>query len=249
MRMTLAAAATAALCAAPVPASPTIYHDAIEPGTSAFDAAVAAVNGTLLLDQLDELGDGRSWQRDDFIITSTNNGYRGIDTRYLPMRLSTSGTPLGGHAIGINPQANAAGSGLTFSFDTPVNFLGLEVGDWATCCFASSLYIAFDGGATRLVASADEYRDNPGYVAGDGFRNFVGAFDDSGTFESVSFYGDGVGEYLVAGGTIRYGTVGIGSVSGPATAVPSPGALALLGLGAAAITLRRRSLGNRGGRP
>ena len=66
------------------------------------------------------------------------------------------------------------------------------------------------------MATADDASDNPGYAAGDGYLNFVGAFDSSNTFSSVSFYGDGAGEYLVAGGTIRYGTVDIGSVPEPA---------------------------------
>ena len=79
--------------------------------------------------------------------------------------------------------------------------------------------------------------DNPGVAAGDGTRNFVAAIDDTSTFTKVTFYGDGYGEYLVAGGTIRYATVAQGSVTGN---VPVPATLALMGLGLTGLAAARR---------
>ena len=102
-----------------------------------------------------------------------------------------------GWALGLVPNAPVTASGLTFRFHQPVNAFGIEIGDWATCCFASSLYIAFDGGATRLVATARSASDNPGMASYGQNTNFIGAIDTGGQFQQVTLYGDGVGEYLV----------------------------------------------------
>ncbi len=216
-------------------ALPVIYNDSIAAGTAAFDATIAAVSGTLVTDSLSGLSYGTTWSRTGYTITSTNGAVRYIDGDYL-----TGSRPAGtgGQAIGIDPQPPFPGSGLTFTFANPINAFGLEIGDWATCCYdPSSLYIAFDGGATRLVASAMSSSDNPGVAAGDGTRNFVAAIDDTSTFTKVTFYGDGYGEYLVAGGTIRYATVAQGSVTGN---VPVPATLALMGLGLTGLAAARR---------
>jgi MYXO-CTERM domain-containing protein len=89
------------------------------------------------------------------------------------------------------------------------------------------------------VAVATTASDNPGYAAYGTYANFVGAIDDSATFSTITFYGDGFGEYLVAGGVIRYGTVRTGSVTG----VPehsSPVTLVAVGLGLAGLGVLRR---------
>ncbi len=227
------------LVAGAAQAAPVIYNNAIDAGTTAFDNTITGAGGTVQLDRLSNLTSGTSWDRGAYTITSTNGNFRSIDSGYLPTGTNSLGNIIGGDAIGINPQNPAPGSGLTFTFDSPVNAFGLEIGDWATCCYLpSELFISFDGGATRLVASAFTDTDNPGYAAGDGYRNFVAGIDDSGTFSTVTFYGNGFGEYLVAGGTIRYATVDIGSVTDP---VPEPAALGLMGLGLLGLAgLRRR---------
>lgn len=211
-------------------AAPVIYNDSIPAGTAAFDATVVGTGAAVKLDALSGLSSASSWARADYTITSTDGSTRGIDSSYLSS----------GDAIGIDPYAPAPSSGLTFTFTNAVNAFGLEIGDWATCCYPSALYISFDGGATRLVATATQESDNPGVNAGLGFRNFVGAIDTTGTFSTVTFYGDGFGEYLVAGGTIRYSTLDIGSV--PETPVPEPETYAMLlaGLGLVGFSARRK---------
>lgn len=225
--------------AGPVSAQ-AIQNGAIRTQTTIFDNLINSNGGTVTLDTLSGLSSGNTWARTGYTITSTNGVNRPIDSSYIPTRTNTAGAAVGGQAIGINPQRPAPGSGLTFTFANPINAFGLEIGDWATCCYLpSSLYISFDGGATRLVASAFSSSDNPGIAAGDGFLNFVGAFDSSNTFNTVTFYGDGFGEYLVAGGTIRYGTVKIGSVGG----IPEPTTWAMMiaGFGLVGGAMRRRS--------
>jgi hypothetical protein len=209
-------------------AAPVVTNGTIAGGTAAFDATVAGADGIVVLDTLSSLGSGSSWDRGAYTISSTDGSNRGIDASYL----------VSGDAIGIDPYAPSEGSGLTFVFDNPINAFGLEIGDWATCCYTSNLYIAFDGGSVNLVASANSSNDNPGWVAGDGYRNFIGAFDTSNTFSKVTFYGDGFGEYLVAGGTIRYATLELGSVGG----IPEPTtwAMMIIGFGAAGSVIRRR---------
>lgn len=220
------------LTAFTVEAAPVIYNNTIPLGTAAFDSTVTGAGGTVVTDSLLSLSTGNTWTRPGYTITSTDGSNRFIDTSYLAS----------GNSIGINPSSPAAGSGLTFNFNSGVNAFGLEIGDWATCCYLpSSLYISFDGGATRLVASATSSSDNPGYVAGLGYQNFVGAIDTTNTFKTVTFYGDGFGEYLVAGGTIRYATLDIGSVPDvPAVPEPESYAMILAGLSLIGFIVRRR---------
>lgn len=164
-------------------------------------------------------------------------------------------TGLSGPLFAIDPYTTfgesipGLNSGLLFVFSSPVNALGFEIGDWATCCMTgtrpaaiqstygvpargSGLWIAFDGGAATLPANALSASDNPGFAAGDRYINFIGAIDDSSTFTQVLFFGDGFGEVLYAGGTLRFSSVPEGSVGGT---VPVPASLALLGLGVAVM--------------
>jgi hypothetical protein len=241
--LTAVAAGLALLAAASARAAdPTVYNDDIPHGTASFDAVVAATGATVQLQPLWLLQDGgRAFVLPDFTITATDGGPRLVDDDYNQLRETGHVGALSGRALGIVPNAPVAGSGLSFWFNQPVNAFGIEIGDWGTCCFASSLYIAFDGGATRLVATARSASDNPGMASYGQNTNFVGAIDTGGQFQQVTLYGDGVGEYLVAGGTIRYAALPLGSVA----AVPEPPTVALwlAGLLALAHLARRRSAG------
>ena len=235
----MVAAAVIAVMASSSPAiGQAIQNGPVKNQTTAFDNTITSNGGTVTLDTLSNLSLGSSWVRSGYTISSTDGSFRSIDSGYLPVSTNTSGSAIGGDSIGIDPDSPFPSSGLTFSFANPINAFGLEIGDWATCCYPSSLYIAFDGGATRLVATANDSNDNPGIPAGQGFYNFVGAIDSSNTFKTISFYGDGAGEFIVAGGTVRYGTVDIGSV--PAVPEPSTWAMMLIGFGSIGGAMRRK---------
>ena len=215
-------------------AAPVVSNGSIPVGTANFDSIVAGADGVVVIDSLGGLTNyASSWDRGAYTITSTSGAGRYIDTNY------DGAGRMNGESIDIAPAGpDFANSGLTFTFDSPINAFGLNIGDWGTCCQPSSLYISFDGGAVVLVDTSLIYGDNPGYMAGQGFTNFVGAFDTSSTFSKVSFYGDGVGEVLVAGGEIRYATLELGSVGG----IPEPTtwAMMIIGFGAAGSVIRRR---------
>lgn len=112
-----------------------------------------------------------------------------------------------GGTIDISPNGEFpfsngdSASGVTFQFDQPVNALGFEVGDWGTCCHPSALFISFDDGAPIQVGLSVTGGDV--FLTGGEPIVFVGAFDDSGRFSKVQFWGDGSGEFLVIGGTLR----------------------------------------------
>jgi hypothetical protein len=179
----------------------------------------------------------------------------------------SNGVSLSGASWGINPKSNSNdsipgfNSGLTFTFSSPVNAFGFEVGDWSTCCqtrtrpddivnaygvpaTGTGLWIAFDGGAATLPANALVREDNPGYAAAESHTNFIGAIDSSGYFSSVTFFGDGFGEILTAGGTLRFAAVPLGSVNegGAVPGIPEPETWAMLlaGLGIVGATTRKR---------
>ena len=252
-------------------AAPVIYNLSL-PNISTFNSVITGtgstvvtakvVQGTSVYNYTDKDGNPAT-----VTVARPGGGAPSMDSGY------SSGFPsqsLSGAVWNINPGANPAGggaggkadipgfnSGLTFTFSSPVNAFGFEIGDWATCCTSvirdanvvtdygvpaqgSGLWIAFDGGAATLPANALTDADNPGYAAAGSYTNFIGAIDSSGFFSKVTFFGDGFGEFLVAGGTLRFASVPQGSVG----TVAEPSALAMAGLALVALAgLRRRRAG------
>ncbi len=198
-------------------AEPLPFFDTIPDGRAYFDTRVNDAGGTLWTQALSGLNDGdSSWTQTDFTITATNGSGRTVNTTTLNGAFSGF-TGLNGLQGGDAIDMTADGlidSGLTFTFNNAINGFGLDLENWATCCFPSGLYLSFDGGAPILVGEATQNSDNPGVPAGHGPRTFVGAIDDSGTFNTITFYGLGSGDVLYAGGVIRYALVPLGSISG-----------------------------------
>lgn len=198
-------------------AAPLPFFDTIPGGRTYFDSRVNGAGGTLWTDALTGLNNGdTSWARADFTITATNGYSRSVDANRLNSDFA-SFPGLNGLQGGDSIDMSADGqvdSGLTFTFSSAINGFGLDLENWATCCFPSGLYLSFDGGSPILVGEAAQDSDNPGDPAGHGPRNFIGAIDDSGTFTTITFYGMGNGDALYAGGVIRYALVPLGSISG-----------------------------------
>lgn len=245
-------------------AAPVIYNNDVVSGQTAFDDTITSVGGTVQTLALSGLAsNSSSWTLPGLTIRATDNTDRFVYDDYNGYRATGQSYAVGGETISIAPAAPASGSGLTFTFATPINAFGLQIADWATCCTSvlhpdtgapvgSNLFISFDGGATRIVANAISADSNPGNKDYDGdgsidyvFTNFVAAIDDSRTFTTVTFYGDGTGEALYAGGTLRWSTVSTGSVSAPA-AVAEP-ALGLAGVALGGLLLGRRRRWQHGG--
>ena len=247
---TLAGAAALVLASA-IGASATVVtiFDGIAAGRNTFNSTVTGAGATVNNDVWSGIGSGYSVARTDYTITRNNDGfisptgYGSMSGEVVSINPSTSAPG------GSNPRTNPMdyfGSGVTLTFASAVNSIGFEIGDWATCCYGptTDLFISFDDGAPILVASADEYADGlfPSQADPASIVNelFVAAFDDSGSFTKVSFWGNGIGEYLVFGGEVRYALLDGGSL--PPSAVPLPAGAALLtgGLGMLAAAKRRR---------
>lgn len=222
--------------------------DGITAGAASFDSSVTGAGGTVKSDVWTGLSSGASIDRGDYTITQ-NDGNTGSVQSYGTMSGDVIRIdPFGG---GSNPRTDPAdyfNSGITLTFDDPVNAVGFEVGDWATCCFApvTELFMSFDNGTPIKVASATENADGrfPSQdptVTSDVYEIFVAAFDDTGEFTKVSFWGNGIGEVLVFGGQVRYALIDEGSLP-PSGQIPLPagGWLLLTGLGGLAALRRKR---------
>lgn len=234
--------ASAAIAAIPTAASATITTSfgSRDGGAAAFDATVAGAGGTLNTISWSGFTGGASVDFGPFTVTRNDGTTVNNNGVY-----SSGGESTSGDTINISPNGTFglsngdASAGITFTFDDPVNSLGFEVGDWGTCCQPSRLYISFDGGAPIEVGAS--------LIAGDVYETngqplvFVGAFDDSDGFSTVQFWGDGSGEYLVIGGTVRYALLDEGSLPPPG-AVPEPASWAMMiaGFGMIGGAMRRR---------
>ncbi len=216
--------------------------DGIAAGTASFDSAVASAGGTVVTDVWSSSFSGStSVDFGDYVVTRNNGGAVN----------STTYGDMSGSVINISPDGafgapnGTAASGITFTFDSPINSFGFEVGDWATCCFnpVTELFISFDGGAPIMVASATmeadglfPSQDDP---SSDVFEIFVAAFDDTGDFTEIQFWGNGSGEFLYAGGQVKYALLDQGSLPG-GNDVPVPAPLALMALGLLGVAVRAR---------
>ena len=245
LKILAATIGAASLLASTANATQYTIFDGIADGSAEFDSIVTATGETVTVDTWTSIGSGTTIDRGDYTIDRNNGGSISPTTYGTMSGQVIDISPSGG---GSNPRTDPLdyiGSGVTLTFGTAVNAVGFEVGDWATCCFdpVTELFISFDGGAPIKVASADESSDGvfPRQTGtGTAYEIFVGAFDDSGDFNSVTFWGNGIGEYLVFGGEVRYALLGKGTLPPTTPAVPLPAAGFLMVGGLSALGLMRR---------
>lgn len=231
-------ATTAAFAFAAVSANATIYtvFDDLTGGVADFNATVTGAGAVATADQLTSIASGLSVDRGDYSLSRNNGGWISDNGVYWSGSAQTSGSTIDISPSGTGPGIGAIGSGVTFTFDEAVNAIGFEVGDWGTCCQPSALFISFDDGAPIQVGLSQTWGDV--FLTDGQPVVFVAAFDDSGSFSKVQFWGDGFGEYLVIGGTVRYALLGEGTL--PPVPEPATWALFISGFGLIGLAARRR---------
>jgi hypothetical protein len=218
----------------------TVFDD-FDGGIANFNSTVTTAGSTVSTIVLTPGASGNPLDLGDVAITRNNGGGVFVGGAYnlfgaVPSR-STSGGTININPSGTGPGLGAKSSGVTFTFDSGINAFGFEVGDWGTCCQPSDLYIQFGTNTPILVGESNAFGDV--FLTNGGAGVFVAALDDTDTFTQVSFWGDGFGEFLVIGGTLRYATLDGGTLP-PGVPEPASWAMLIAGFGLTGAAMRRR---------